>query len=148
MLSSKFFWKPALWWNVKMYYIEYYDIQYAAGRTIYYLDHIKIEWQYFKTFRKWKEKELNLGKDCSSRIVSASRQIWINFTFTLPIKHKQKYVHCLKTFNRGRLDCKPQKTHIITFHFLRKYASKDTGCCNTQWTKLWRSYVNTTSRTI
>ena len=34
MLLSKNFWKPVLWWNVKTSNIEYYDIQYAAERTI------------------------------------------------------------------------------------------------------------------
>ena len=34
MLLSKKFWKPVLWWNVKTSNIEYYDIQYAAERTI------------------------------------------------------------------------------------------------------------------
>ena len=33
MLLSKKFWKPVLWWNVKMTKIEYYDIQYAPDRT-------------------------------------------------------------------------------------------------------------------
>ena len=33
MLLSKNFWKPVLWWNVKMTNIEYYDIQYAPDRT-------------------------------------------------------------------------------------------------------------------
>ena len=63
MLLSNFFFKPVLWWNVKTSNIEYYDIQYVAGRTINHCNSVQISFRvnlYFGgTYENHSKRELS-----------------------------------------------------------------------------------------